>query len=266
MVTYLSVDLSNRCAKACPFCYNGSAPGGEGRWPVAEVESFLQDCAAHGLQAVSFGGGEPLEYEGIFHLLGVLRGRLFRSLTSNGLPLADPACLAALLKAAPDKVHLSLHFPDHANERARIRVQVGLLLRHGIRAGVNILVARSALAAARVAVLELRAAGLSPAEILLLPRRGGDSAETPTVTEMGYVAGGPAPGERAPPGAPPPRFQAPSCLLQCGKSPRFCSVGWDRTVGWCSYTSSRVRLAAPTHAALATALDGLPLAYCGAPS
>ena len=35
-------------------------------------------------KAVSFGGGEPLQYDDLFAVLERLRGTLFRSLTSNG--------------------------------------------------------------------------------------------------------------------------------------------------------------------------------------
>ncbi len=35
------------------------------------------------------------------------------------------------------------------------------------------------------------------------------------------------------------KFQSMSCLTQCGPSPRFVSIGWDKSVAWCSYTSSR---------------------------
>jgi hypothetical protein len=58
-------------------------------------------------------------------------------------------------------------------------------------------------------------------------------------------------------------FQSMTCLAACGKSPRFCSIGWDRSVAWCSYTVTRRPLTALTHAALTAALDGLGLAFCG---
>jgi MoaA/NifB/PqqE/SkfB family radical SAM enzyme len=57
----ISIELTNRCAKACWFCYNHSLPEGETRWEPAEVVAFVRDCAAHGIQAASFGGGEPLQ-------------------------------------------------------------------------------------------------------------------------------------------------------------------------------------------------------------
>ena len=107
----ISIEVTNRCAKACWFCYNHSLPEGDTRWTADELVSFVGDCAAHGVKAVSFGGGEPLHYDGLFTVLERLRGTLFRSLTSNGL-LLDGERLERLIAAAPDKVHISIHFPE----------------------------------------------------------------------------------------------------------------------------------------------------------
>jgi hypothetical protein len=74
--------------------------------------------------------------------------------------------------------------------------------------------------------------------------------DTPTPDEMGRVAGG-------------QHFQSMSCLMACARSPRFCSIGWDRSVAWCSYTPTRVPLPALTYEALVQSLDGLGLKFCG---
>jgi hypothetical protein len=73
--------------------------------------------------------------------------------------------------------------------------------------------------------------------------------DTPSPEDVAKVAGA--------------RFQSMSCLMKCEKSARFCSIGWDRSVGWCSYTRARNRLREPTFAALKNALDGLGLEFCG---
>ncbi|MFN7131527.1 MAG: TAT-variant-translocated molybdopterin oxidoreductase [Myxococcales bacterium] len=44
---------------------------------------------------------------------------------------------------------------------------------------------------------------------------------------------------------------------------RFASLGWDRTVAWCSYTTTRRPLTTLTAAGLTDALTGLGLRYCG---
>jgi hypothetical protein len=83
--------------------------------------------------------------------------------------------------------------------------------------------------------------------IVYLPMRGSD---TPSPAEVAAVAGG-------------AKFQSMTCLTGCAASPRFCSVGWDRTAAWCSYTRTRAALAAPTFAALQAALSGLGLEFFG---
>jgi sulfatase maturation enzyme AslB (radical SAM superfamily) len=241
----ISIEVTNRCAKACWFCYNHSAPEGGTRWTPDELVDFVADCAAHGIKAVSFGGGEPLQYEGLFEVLRRLQGVLFRSLTSNGLLLKDDL-LEQLIEAAPNKVHLSVHFPEHAGEVARVIRQVHELASRGIRSGINFLVARSNLGAATQAAAAIRNSGIGNDRIVYLPMRGRD---TPTPDEVGQVAGG--------------KFQSMSCLMACGRSPRFCSIGWDRTVAWCSYTVTRRPLTELTYRALTAALDGLGLQFCG---
>jgi MoaA/NifB/PqqE/SkfB family radical SAM enzyme len=242
----LSIEVTNRCGKACWFCYNHSQPEGETRWAPEEIVAFVQDCVAHGIKAVSFGGGEPLQYEHLFDVLERLRGVLFRSLTTNGL-LLTPAVLDRLVAAGPDKVHVSIHFPEREAEVQRVIRQVGQLADRGLRLGVNFLVARSNLAAAAKAAETVRAAGIDNKRIVYLPMRGRD---TPTPDEVAAVAG------RQP-------FQSMSCLSACARSPRFCSVGWDKTVAWCSYTVTRAPLRELTYAGLEAALDGLGLTFCG---
>lgn len=242
----VSIEVTNRCAKACWFCYNHSQPGGGTQWTVEELVSFVRDCAAHGVKAVSFGGGEPLQYEGLFDVFAQLRGVLFRSMTSNGL-LLTPEKLDRLAEAAPEKVHLSIHFPEREAEVERVIRQVGEIASRGIKSGVNLLVARSNLGAASRAAERLRAAGVGNDRIVYLPMRVQD---TPTPKEVASVAG-----EKP--------FQSMTCLTGCGKSPRFCSVGWDKSVAWCSYTVTRRPLGPLTYQGLTEALDGLGLTFCG---
>lgn len=242
----ISLELTNRCTKACSFCYNASDPAGRSLWDPDDVVTFVSDCAAHGVQAVSFGGGEPLQYDGVFDVLHRLKGRLFRSVTTNGLLLNGPL-LARLALAAPEKVHVSLHFPEDTDEVERVSRNVSALTAHGIRAGVNLLVARSKLDPARRASERLQRDGIGMDRIIFLPMRVHD---TPTPEEVGRVAG-------------TSRFQSTSCLAGCASSPRFCSLRWDRTVAWCSYTSERKLLSEPSFQGLTRALQGLGLKFCG---
>jgi len=242
----VSIELTNRCTKACWFCYNHSLPEGDTKWTPDEVVGFINDCADHGTRAVSFGGGEPLQYPGLFEVLTRLRGRLFRSLTSNGL-LMTGELFDRLVEAAPDKVHLSIHFPQRQNEVERVVEQVKELEHRGIKSGVNFLVARSDLEPAIEAARQVREAGIGNDRIVYLPMR---TQDTPTPEELGKVAGSKA-------------FQSMTCLLACGPSPRFCSVAWDRTVAWCSYTKTRRALPELTFKGLIAAMSGLGLEFCG---
>ncbi|HLF92136.1 MAG TPA: radical SAM protein, partial [Planctomycetota bacterium] len=94
---------------------------------------------------------------------------------------------------------------------------------------------------------EVRDAGIGNDRIVYLPMRGKD---TPTPEEVASVAGG-------------RRFQSMTCLSACGRSERFCSIGWDKTAAWCSYTETRRALPELTYRGVASALDGLGLKFCG---
>lgn len=241
----ISIELTNQCAKACSFCYNGSDPTGRLSWDEDELVGFVSDCAANGIKAVSFGGGEPLQYPSLFNVFKRLQGKLFRSMTTNGLLLDD--AIDEVVSAAPNKVHISIHFPQDEREVERVTRQVNMLAARGIKSGVNLLVARSWLEAAEQAAKYLNENGISNERIVYLPMR---QADTPTPGEMAKVAGG-------------ERFQSMTCLANCAISPRFCSLAADKTVAWCSYTTARKQLAGLTYKDLTDALDGLGLTFCG---
>lgn len=241
----LSIEVTNRCFKGCELCYAGSHPEGDTLWTLVDLVRFVRSCAEAGTAAVSFGGGEPLELEGVFDLLTELHGVVFRSLTTHGLLLGRH--FSALVRARPDKVHVSIHRPEREAEVQRVIRQVHQLRDAGIESGVNLLVRRSALAAAARTARALWAAGVEASRIVYLPLRGRD---TPSAREVAEVAG------RRP-------FQSMSCLTACARSERFASVGWDQTVAWCSYTRSRSKLPSLDAIGLAQALSGLELVFCG---
>lgn len=206
---------------------------------------FCRNCADSGTKAVSFGGGEPLEYEGIFDVIEQLRGVLFRSMTTNGLPLSG-GTFERLVDASPEKVHVSIHFPERDAEVDRVIGQVHELADRGIRSGVNLLVAGSTLRAAEAAARQIRESGISNERIIYLPMR---MADVPSPEQLAAVAGNEP-------------FQSTTCLSACGPSPRFCSIDSNRQVAWCSYTTTRRRLQGTNHTDLEAALDGLGLESC----
>lgn len=242
----ISVEVSNRCDKACDFCYSGSNAAGESAWTADSLVAFAADCAAHGVRAMSLGGGEPLQWPPLLEVLERTRGLLFRSMTSNGL-LLDGARLGALAGAGIEKIHVSIHFPDRDVEIRRAIARVAEITARGIAGGVNLLVRASGLEPARAAAACLHAAGIGNDRIVYLPMRGHD---TPTPRQLARVAGAVS-------------FQSMTCLLACARSARFCSIGWDQAAAWCSYTRSRRPLATPTFAALREALSDLDLEFCG---
>lgn len=241
----VSIEITDFCFKGCHFCYNGSNASGSKFWPEQDLVSFVQDLAINGFKAVSFGGGEPLQHPDIFSVLTRLRGKLFRSITTNGLLLEQN--LDALVKSAPDKVHVSIHFPDDLAEVERVIAQVHELKAKGIRSGINLLVARSWLEAAEEAVRRIHLSGIGNDRIVYLPMRHND---TPTPKQIARVAGN-------------NNFQSMTCLSSCHISPRFCSVAVDQTVAWCSYTTARRKLSTLDFSGLKAALTDLDLIFCG---
>ena len=173
-----------------------------------------------------------------------LRGVVPRTLTTNGLPLERGSVFERLVRAAPEKVHVSIHAPENLREVARVVDQVLALRQAGLRSGVNFLVRGGHLDEATRAAAYLYHAGITPEQITFLPMRGSPLAhENVTPKELAAVA------QSA-------KFASMTCLRGCEKSRRFASVAADKTVAWCSYTVTRAPLAAPSYAALVAALAG----------
>jgi len=241
----LSIELTNSCNKACHFCYNHSSPEGRQFWSNDKLIPFLEDCAKNGVEAVSFGGGEPLQYPELLPLISASKQLLYTSVTSNGLMLHSKL-MEEFIASRPDKVHISLHFPEREDELRRVIRQVKLLQSAGIRSGINFLIDATKLKACRIASRKIRLAGINYRDIVYLPMR---PKNTPSAEQIRQVAGG--------------FFQSTACLQQCGKSERFCSIGWDGRVAWCSYTATKASLHEFTYAELCKSLENLELTYCG---
>lgn len=230
MIDRISIEPTRYCTKGCGFCYNGSSAEKGGDWTASEIIDFVRDCARNGVKAVSFGGGEPLEWPHTDEVLQALRGMLFRSLTTNGLHLRS---------VDVEKIHISIHA---ASETDRVIDQLRSI---STASGVNLLVRKSRLEETRESVKKLHAAGIGNDRIVYLPMRGSD---TPSAEDIASIAGA--------------KFQSMTCLSACGRSPRFVSIGADKTVAWCSYTVSRRRLERPTYVSMLRALRGLDLVPC----
>lgn len=245
MIELLSIDLSNYCSKQCSFCYNHSRKEGNTMWRPSEVISFASDCIKHGIKAVSLGGGEPFEYEGIFEVIEALYPQCYLSVTSNGLPLENPEVWEMLGKCKPDKIHITVHQPGNEKEVERVEVLLPRIEALGIKPGLNLLVGADKIEAAKE-VFQRMSKLLSGDQIILVPQR---FSNTPTPKELASVAGGKP-------------FQSPSCLLACKRPENFCSVSWDKKVCSCSFAPCKEPLESIDYDGMQTALSKVKWRSC----
>ena len=244
-IELLSIDLSNYCSKQCLFCYNHSRREGNTLWKPQEVIDFASDCIEHGVKAVSLGGGEPFEYNGVFEVIDALYPKCYLSVTSNGLPLENKEIWEMLDKHKPDKIHLTIHQPDNEAEVLRVERQVQQIASIGIKPGVNLLVGADKIASVK-SVYERLGKLLNNDQIILVPQR---FSNTPTPKQLASVAGGKP-------------FQSPSCLLKCQRPANFCSVSWDKKVNSCSFAPNKVPLETLDYAGLIKALEKVKWKKC----
>ena len=245
MIELLSIDLSNYCSKQCTFCYNHSRREGNTLWRPQEVIDFASDCIKHGVKAISLGGGEPFEYNGVFEVIDALYPKSYLSVTSNGLPLENEWIWEMLTKHKPDKIHITIHQPDSEAEVNRVERQVQRIASIGVKPGVNLLVGADKVASTKE-VYERLGKMLNSDQIILVPQR---FSNTPTPKQLASVAGGKP-------------FQSPSCLLKCQRPTNFCSVSWDKKVNSCSFAPNKVPLETLDYAGLIKALEMVKWKKC----
>ena len=245
MIELLSIDLSNYCSKQCPFCYNNSTREGNTMWKPSEVIEFASDCIKHGIKAVSLGGGEPFEYEGVFEVINALYPQCYLSVTSNGLPLEDSAIWEQLKLHKPDKFHMTIHQPDNKAEVDRVEKRLQEINKIGIKPGMNLLVGASKVESAKEVYARLSKI-LKSEQIILVPQR---FSNTPSPKQLASVAGNKP-------------FQSPSCLLNCQRPANFCSVSWDKKVNSCSFAGGKQSLGSLDYQGLCQALETVKWKSC----
>lgn len=244
-IEQLSIDLSNYCSKGCPFCYNSSGRDGATSWKPSEVIEFAKSCIKEGVKAVSLGGGEPLEYEGIFDVIEALYPMTYLTLTTNGLPLDSPSIIESLKLHKPDKIHISIHNTDNEKEVERVLRQITLLEELDIKPGVNLLINANKVDQCKIVYGSLRKL-LKKDQIILIPQRFSD---TPTPQQLASVAGG-------------EEFQSPTCLLRCERPKQFASISWDKKVNWCSYAGGKQPLESLDYQGLLDAIQKVKFTTC----
>ena len=245
MIELLSIDLSNYCSKQCSFCYNHSTRQGNTLWKPDEVIAFASDCVEHGVKAVSLGGGEPFEYDGIFTVIGALYPKCYLSITSNGLPLEEANILRQLEHCKPDKIHITIHHPDDSHEVDRVEALLPRLAAIDIKPGLNLLVGADNIDAAQE-VYHRFLKQLASDQVILVPQR---FSNTPTPKQLSSVAGGTP-------------FQSPSCLLGCHRPSNFCSVSWDKKANSCSFAGGKKSLETLNYQGLIAALNKVNWKSC----
>ena len=214
-------------------------------WKTSEVIDFASDCIAHGVKAVSLGGGEPFEYEGVFEVIEALYPKCYLSVTSNGLPLEDTDVWQNLEQCKPDKIHITIHQPDNEREIQRVESLLPRIDAIGIKPGLNLLVGADKIEAA-TKVFQRMTKRLQSDQIILVPQR---FSNTPTPKQLASVAGGKP-------------FQSPSCLLACKRPENFCSVSWDKKVNSCSFAPNKMPLETLDYAGLMDALSKVKWKSC----
>ena len=245
MIEQLSIDLTNYCTKQCPFCYNLSFKEGSTLWDPQEVINFAVDCINHGVKAISLGGGEPFEYPGIFKIIRALYPLCYLSITSNGLPLDNPEIKKELRQFKPDKIHLSIHYPDNNKEINRIERQIKLIESLDIKPGVNLLISKINIISAQKVYHRLKKI-MSEDQIILVPIR---SQDIPLPHQLLNITEGKP-------------FQSPLCLLGCRKPENFCSVSWDKKANWCSFAKDKKPLRDLSFKGLIQALSLIQFSSC----
>ena len=245
MIEMLSIDLSNCCSKGCPFCYNSSNSAGQTVWRTEEVIGFLKDCISNGVKAVSLGGGEPFEYNGIFQVIEAIYPLCYLSVTSNGLPLENKAIWNKLIEIKPDKIHLTIHNPNDESEVQRVFNRLDRIKEIGIKPGINLLVASDKISSSKV-TYKMALEHLSSEQIILVPQR---YSNTPTPKQLSEITGGRP-------------FQSPSCLLKCKVPQNFVSISWDKRVNYCSFAGGKEPLSSLDYMGLFTALTKVDFKPC----
>lgn len=197
------------------------------------------------MKAVSLGGGEPFEYEGVFEIVDTLYPLCYLSVTTNGLPLEDSTVWHHLTQHKPDKIHVTIHQPGSPDEVERVTNLVQRINLIGIKPGVNLLVGADNTDNAATVYQQLSLL-LTPEQIILVPQR---YSNTPTPKQLASVAGGKP-------------FQSPSCLLECRPPQNFCSVSWDKKAAPCSFAPCKEPLPSLDFAGLEAALRNVRWKRC----
>jgi len=136
---FLHIANTNACNKACTFCYRpAEAPS---TWTADALLDLARWAAEWGVLELTFGGGEPLLFEGFDELLCAIweQTPLCPSFTTNGLLLSGD--FLRRVAGRYGQIQLSIYDDsDDDDDAAAPQERIDLLAREGARFGLNVLV------------------------------------------------------------------------------------------------------------------------------
>jgi hypothetical protein len=162
---FLHIANTNACNKTCPFCYRPDAPS---TWTATGLLDLARWAAEWGVLELTFGGGEPLLFEGFDELLRAIweQTPLCPSFTTNGLLLTG--AFLRRIAGRYGQLQLSVYDDDDAASLERI----GLLTREEARFGLNVLATPRRLRSLELDALRWVERGAR--DVLLLSYKGDD--------------------------------------------------------------------------------------------
>lgn len=264
----VSIAITGRCYKGCPFCYASSTKAGTTHWRYGELIDFITDLDQNNVFSVMLGGGEPTLWEDpqagkdFYDLVNALSGRVSLALTftTSGIP-------ALQVERLPDlPLRLSCHTPE---EVATIIARADRCRQSVSQVGINLLLWRSQLDACRRAVAQFAAAGYHDILLLtMLPAGFGASfaaealAETEVAAFIKSLGGGnPLGAIRLTACQQPPRTIR-SSDMGCGANDWFVSISEEKVVKACSFIERGQPLLTLTYQGLLAATQTLPRLPC----
>jgi hypothetical protein len=264
---YVSIALTGRCLKGCPFCYASSTMQGTTHWRFEELVSFITDLDENDVFSVTLGGGEPTLWEdrqagkNFYDLVSLLHDRVSLSLTftTSGIPTLQAHRL-------PD---MPFRFSCHCPEEAALVIgKLKALGKAMKRVGINFLLWRSKLAACRRAIAQFLAAGFDDILLLtMLPAGFGVEFAAEALSEeliAEFITSLGLPSVRLTACQKPPPASL-SADMGCGANDWFASVTETKVVKSCSFIPHGSPLLEPTYRGLLAATQHLSRLSCYRP-
>ncbi|MEU8378271.1 radical SAM protein [Streptosporangium sp. NPDC048865] len=123
-VTFLELEITNRCPLKCEHCYAESGPAGEhGAMTLADWEALITAAPAAGVRRVQFIGGEPTSRPGFPRLLShAVNAGLRVEVFSNLFTVADDVWS---LLATPGVTLATSYYSDDPGQHDRVTGRQG---------------------------------------------------------------------------------------------------------------------------------------------